>query len=295
MVRTMKRVVVGRRLRQTGEERRVVQRQVPRLLREVGLCRGLDAVRVVPVEDLVHVGVENPGLRLLARELDREACLCRLAPERLRRLLDVKVARELLRDRRPALDDVAGADVGDERAGDPGVVERAVLPESPVLDCDRRLRKPCTHLREGHRLPVLLGGDRTEQRAVRGEDERVLSDLYCAKVAQLAARHPDGGAREAADDEEQEGADQQPEQDPRRPLMARLRARAAPFAPAGDDERVGGGAPAAAAARRAHANTPSARSAAWARSRSSCSRSSASRSPAGARTTTLAFPARPPT
>ena len=58
-----------------------------------------------------------------------------------------------------------------------GVVERAVLPEPPVLDRDRRLRQPRRHLRERQLLAVPLRRDRAEQRVVARGDERVRPDL----------------------------------------------------------------------------------------------------------------------
>jgi hypothetical protein len=263
------------------------------VLGEVRLRRGLDPVRVAAVENLVHVRVQDPALRLLARELDRETRFGCLAAERLRRLLDVEVARELLRDRRAALHDVARADVGEERARDAGIVEGPVVPEPPVLDRDRRFRDPRAHLAQGDRLTVPLGRDRAEQRVVRGEDERVLPDLDRAQRLEAATRHPDGRAGESRDDEEHEAADQHAEEDPRRALPTGLRAAATTPAAPCDEERIRPWTAAAAAARRAHAKTPSARSAACARRRRSRRIPSASSSlPASRRNTRLAVPAR---
>src|SRR5205823_10050881 len=116
-------------------------RQVLRMLGEVGLRRGLDAVRVVAVVDGVQVLVEDARLRPLARELDREARLLHLAPEGAL-VADVELADELLRDRRAALDHLAGTDVLPRGAGDALVVDAAMLVETPVLDRDRRARHP---------------------------------------------------------------------------------------------------------------------------------------------------------
>ena len=120
--------------------------------------------------------LQDPVLRLLARELDREARLRRLAAEGLRRLLDVEVARELLRDRRPALHDVAGANVREERAHDAGVVERAVRQKRRSSIATVAFGTQLLICVEIDRLPVLLRGDRAEERAVRRVDERVLPD-----------------------------------------------------------------------------------------------------------------------
>src|SRR5262249_10161032 len=150
------RVEVRRCLRQTGEQRGLRKSQMPGRLREVCLRRRLDPVGAVPVEDLVDVRVENPALGLLARKLDREARLGCFAAERLRGLLDVQVARKLLGDRRAPLNDMAGTHVRKQRAYDARVVERAVLPETAVLDRNRCAWHPLAHVAEIDRLPVLL-------------------------------------------------------------------------------------------------------------------------------------------
>ena len=58
--RIVQRVVVGRSLRQPGEERRLGERQTARRDGEVRLGRGLDPVGVVAVVDVVQVGGEDP-------------------------------------------------------------------------------------------------------------------------------------------------------------------------------------------------------------------------------------------
>ena len=170
------RVVLGRRLRQTGEGGGLDEREVPRPLREVRLRRRLDPVRVAAVEDLVQVAGEDPVLRPLPVELDREAGLLDLALERPLVRHRVEVAHELLRDGRAALDDAPGLDVLHQRAGDALEVDAAVLVEAAVLDRDRRLREPRAHLLERDGLPVPLGRDRPQEGVVGGVDERVLAD-----------------------------------------------------------------------------------------------------------------------
>ena len=170
------RVVLGRRLRQAGEGGGLDEREVPRPLREVRLRRRLDPVRVAAVEDLVQVAGEDPVLRPLPVELDREAGLLDLALERPLVRHRVEVAHELLRDGRAALDDAPGLDVLHQRPGDALEVDAAVLVEAAVLDRDRRLREPRAHLLERDGLPVALGRDRPEEGVVGGVDERVLAD-----------------------------------------------------------------------------------------------------------------------
>ena len=205
--RVVQRVVDRRRLRQAGEQRRLRKRQVLRLLREVRLGGGLDAVGVVPVVDGVQVGLEDPRLRPLVAELDREAGLLDLAVERLL-AARVHVPDELLADRRAALDHLAGADVGPERAQDPDVVDAAVLVEALVLDGDRRPRQPRRHLREADRLPVVVGRDRAEERAVGRVDERVRADVDGLQAREAArGRERDPGADAGDRDHDDEPAE----------------------------------------------------------------------------------------
>ncbi len=132
------RVVVARRLWQSGEHRSLRQRQLLCVLVEVRLRGRLGAVRVAPVEHRVQVHGEDLGLRPAVLRLDREPGLVELALDRLapRAVRDVEVADELLRDRRAALRVVPVRDVAPEGASDALVVEGAVLPVALVLDRD---------------------------------------------------------------------------------------------------------------------------------------------------------------
>src|SRR6185437_8277012 len=95
---------------------------------------------------LVQVRGEDLLLRPDAGELLGEAHLLDLARDRPLVRADVEVADELLRERRAALHDSTGLRVGIQRARDALVVERAVLPETAILDRDGRLRQPWRHL-----------------------------------------------------------------------------------------------------------------------------------------------------
>ena len=110
------------------------------MLREVGLRRGLHAVGVVAVEDGVEVGRQDLGLRPAVLELQREPGLVDLALRGAleRRFGQVQVAHHLLRDGGGALADLTARDVAPGGARDALVVERAVVPEAPILDRDRR-------------------------------------------------------------------------------------------------------------------------------------------------------------
>src|SRR6266581_1761267 len=142
------------------------------MAREVRLRGGLDAIGVIAVVDGVQVAGEDLVLRPAAAELDREARLLDLALEGAL-AAGVQVADELLRDRRSAFDDLAGANVAPERAGNPDVVDAAVLVEAAVLDRDRGRRQPARH-------PA-------EARSVRRVDERVLTDRDRPQRAEITA------------------------------------------------------------------------------------------------------------
>jgi hypothetical protein len=125
---------------------------------------------------------------------------------------------------------VACFDVGDERARDPLIVERAVLPEAAVLDRDRPLREPRRDVTELQRLPVRLRRDDAEQRAVPVEDERVLAERDRPQVGEAARVEQDRAARDGArgDRADRDCGDdgKAREDDPAAPWTARATARA---------------------------------------------------------------------
>ena len=124
--------------RQPGQQRRLVQLELVRVLVEVHARGHLDAVRPVPEVDRVQVRGEDPVLRPALLELPGERGLLELAADRAL-LLRVLVLDELLRDGRAALHDRLRADVGPDRAGHAPDVDALVLPEAPVLHGDDRL------------------------------------------------------------------------------------------------------------------------------------------------------------
>src|SRR5258708_1414955 len=74
--------------------------------------------------------------------------------------------------------------------------------EAVILDRDRRLREPRTGAGERDRLPVALGRDRSEPRAVGGVEERVLPDLHGAERREAATgRDRRAGAKSREQDE----------------------------------------------------------------------------------------------
>ena len=212
--RVVERVVDRRRLRQACEQRRLRQRQLPRMPREVRLRRRFDAVGVVPVVDGVEIAGEDLVLRPAAAQLDRETRFLdlplegALAPR-------VAVPHELLRDRRPPFDEAACPNVGPhcthvapESAGDADVVDAAVLIEPAVLDRDRRGRQPVRHPLQHDGLPVSLGRDRAEQRAVRRVDEGVLADRGRAERVEVAADRERRPGAEPGEDDDHDECDQ---------------------------------------------------------------------------------------
>ena len=175
------RVVVGRRLRQAGQHRRLGQAQLPDRLGEVDPRRRLDADRGAavdrPVGGRVQVLAEDFVLRVALRVLDRQLRLDDLAFEVVLGVGDAEVADELLGDRRAALDRFACFEVLDRRPQDRFRVDPAVLVETLVLDRDRRLAQLHRHPPQGDRRARLLGGDDPEFVAVAVVEDRVAAFL----------------------------------------------------------------------------------------------------------------------
>ena len=140
-LRVQERVVLGGRLRQPGDQRRLRQVELRDRLREVGLGGGLDADRGATVGGPVRGGVQVLGedllLRVLLLVLLRPGRLADLPLDRLLRVGDVEVADQLLGDRRAALHRLAGLQVLPACAHDRPVVDPAVLVEVLVLDRHR--------------------------------------------------------------------------------------------------------------------------------------------------------------
>ena len=147
-LRVDERVVAARRLRQSGQQRGLRDRQVGRPAAEVDLRGGLRAVREVAVRDGVEVLLEDPLLGVLLLELLGHQRLVQLALQRhLARDLREDVADQLLGQRGAALLDLAGLEVLDGGAADGLPVDAVVLVEAAVLDRDGGLRQPRRDLR----------------------------------------------------------------------------------------------------------------------------------------------------
>ena len=201
LARLLVRVVVRRCLRQPCEQRGLRQRQQPRRAAEVRLGGCLDTVGVVAVVDRVQVLTQDPVLRVLAVELDRQAGFLRLALERALVRDRVQVADELLCDRRRALHRPARLDVPDRCAKDALPVDAAVLVETAILDRDRRLAHPGGDVAQVlDRLTVPLCRDRAELLAVAVVDERVGAERDRLQGLQVAVVEQGSGTAEARRD-----------------------------------------------------------------------------------------------
>ena len=161
------------RLKDAGDERRFLERQLLVRLVEVEAGRGLDAVGPVPHVHLIAVDREDLALRIPLLDLDREHDLANLALEEL--LLGeaelVEVARHLLRQRAgaliaPALDDVD--ERGDE---DPKDVHADVALELGILGRDDRLTQDRVDVVVADDDPA-LGGELADHLALGGVETR---------------------------------------------------------------------------------------------------------------------------
>ena len=129
--------VRGRRLREPGDQRALGERELVEVLAEVAARRRRDAPRAVAEVDLVEVDREDRLLRVGRLEAARHDRFLRLARQRL--LGAEELLRDLLRDRRAALREVAGGDVRPRGADDALPVDAAVVPVVVVLDRDERV------------------------------------------------------------------------------------------------------------------------------------------------------------
>ncbi len=171
------RVVVGGRLRQAGEQRRLLQAQLPDRLGEVDLRSGLDPDRCRslhrPVGGGVEVLAENLPPRVALGVLVGQLRLDDLALEIPLGIADAEVAHELLGDRRPSLDHLSRLQVLQRRAADALVVDPAVLVEALVLDRHGSQLQALGHAVDRDRLPSFVGVDEAQLAAVPGVEDRV--------------------------------------------------------------------------------------------------------------------------
>ena len=173
--------------------------------------------------DGVQVGSENPVLAPALFQLPRERGLPHLPCERPL-VADVGVLHELLRDRRPTLDDALLADVLPEGAGDAAHVDAVVLEEALILDGDDRLAHDRRDVLRVDEHPALVAAQHGEHRAaVRGVDHRVDLGVLGGGVERgnLARDRPDEAERER-----ERGRDEEDEQQRRKAALANPASRA---------------------------------------------------------------------
>ena len=150
---------------------------------EIVAGRRLDAVRAVAEVGDVEIPLQDLVLGEALLQADGVAQFAQFAAGggfegapplggRVRHLGE-RVLDVLLGQRRPALDDRPGTQVGDHGAYGPLDVEGAVFVEPAVLDRDDRLAHDRGDLRERH-LDAILVVERGQFGAVGGEDHRSL-------------------------------------------------------------------------------------------------------------------------
>ena len=172
------RVVFARGADDAGEQRALLEVQVLGRLVEVEPRRGADPVDVVREEDLIQVELEDLVLGVVLLDPLGEGQLLELPGDRLVVRIGLeRVLHELLRDRRAALDDAAGADVRDRRADQREDVDRAMVIEPGVLRREHRLLRPRADLVQRHDLAVVQIDVREHGLAVGRVDRRALRQV----------------------------------------------------------------------------------------------------------------------
>src|SRR5206468_1676647 len=200
-----------RRLRHAREQRGLGERELREIaLAEVRLRRGLDAVRLIPVVDLVEVELEDLLLRVRSRHLNGEDRLLHLARD-AHLVADDALLHELLRDRGCAAHDGVMKEVVADGADDAEDVDAGVGPERLVLGAERRVDDDLGHLIERHDLAALdleLVEERLAGAVVdlRRERERVLRKVFRGGEIRAEERErSDRPDRREADARDEEG------------------------------------------------------------------------------------------
>jgi hypothetical protein len=174
--RVDQRAVLGGRLRQTCQHRRLTEGQVVGGGVVERARRRFDAVALAPVVDGVEIHLEDLLFRVAAVEVHRQRGLAQLALDgRWWIRADEDLLDQLLADRAAALVDVVVGIVGDRRPGDAADVDAAVLVKRPVFDRDRCLANEGRHgFQRNHDAMVTMITDVVDQRAMAVEDQHVL-------------------------------------------------------------------------------------------------------------------------
>ena len=199
-------VVVGGRLRNAHERGRLVDGEVLRVLREVALGGGLDAIGARAVVDGVQVHEQDLVFGVLLLELLGDVHLANLALEGdVAHLVGQDgVAHELLGDGGRALERAAH-EVVHERTGHTEVVNACMAVEALVLGGHRAFQHVLADLVEGNRFAVLQLKLGEQRRAVGGVDHGglrgvvgvgvlIVGKIFQPRVAQ--AVHAECGSRD---------------------------------------------------------------------------------------------------
>ncbi len=196
---------------------------------------GVDAIGAGAEIDAIQVELEDLVLGVFVLEPERQQRLLNLPGEGAL-VGEEEVLRELLGDGAAALDDVAGAEIGEGGARQPPGIDAEMAVEAPVLGGDHRRRQIARHVTEAQRLAeeVAIGG---HERAVRGQERHRGTPVGQRQRVDWRQRQREIGDNPAADDYRPQEAKQRPAPDaparrspPRRLAPARA-PRAAPGRP----------------------------------------------------------------
>ena len=154
-------------MQHAGERGRLEDRELARVLAEVGACRGFDTVGAVAEVDRVQILLEDLILAELLLELDREERLADLLGDRSLRedvglhavgvgrvRAGVDVLHELFGDRRGSLYRAPLHHVGVGGTQDPGDVDAGVVVEAVVLGGDHGIDHVGRDLGQRHDRPI---------------------------------------------------------------------------------------------------------------------------------------------
>ncbi len=148
------RIAVGRelarRLHQPGENRGFRERERFRVMAEIALGGGLDAIGAGAEIDAVEIEFEDLILRIFVLQPQRENRLLNLARDGAF-LRQEEILGELLRQGRAALHAAAAGDVAHDGAADADRVDAPMRIEAAILDGDEGFGRIRRQIREPHR------------------------------------------------------------------------------------------------------------------------------------------------
>ena len=155
--------IIGRRLDEAGDDRRLGDRERRRAVPEEAARGGVDAVGAAAEIDAVQIEFEDLVLGEAPFERERQDRLAQLAGEGAL-VGEEDVAGELLGDGRDAAHPVAAGDAEPEAADDADRIDAEMRAEAAVLDRDHRVAH--------HRRDPVVGQPFAEHRAHRLDDRR---------------------------------------------------------------------------------------------------------------------------